>query len=166
MVINSIYLDVVPQEGIYLFIKLCLHVLLNLPLLCQIVTVELCALLEYRIYPGNGKLMIHLDGKPIWLGTSKSLTIQCKKAEKLVWTQAWINPYRSSCHFERIEGSKSHEQGQIWYGTEIKARASVSKSSQAHGRKRKSSLSTRSMAFFSILQFHAFYYVRKFRSKY
>merc|ERR1712151_911849 len=49
------------------------------------------ALSEYRIYPGNGKLMIRRDGKPIWLGSSKafSLTIQRKKAAKLVWTQAW-----------------------------------------------------------------------------
>ena len=55
------------------------------------VTAELCALSEYRIYPGNGKLMIRRDGKPIWLGSSKafSLTIQRKKAAKLVWTQAW-----------------------------------------------------------------------------
>lgn len=52
---------------------------------------ELCALSEYRIYPGNGKLMIRRDGKPIWLGSSKahSLTLQRKKAAKLVWTQAW-----------------------------------------------------------------------------
>jgi large subunit ribosomal protein L24e len=55
------------------------------------IAAELCALSEYRIYPGNGKLMIRRDGKPIWLGTSKafSLTIQRKKAAKLVWTQAW-----------------------------------------------------------------------------
>jgi len=35
--------------------------------------------------------MIRRDGKPIWLGSSKafSLTIQRKKAAKLVWTQAW-----------------------------------------------------------------------------
>lgn len=35
--------------------------------------------------------MIRRDGKPIWLGTSKahSLTVQRKKAAKLVWTQAW-----------------------------------------------------------------------------
>ena len=35
--------------------------------------------------------MIRRDGKPIWLGTSKaySLTMQRKKAAKLVWTQAW-----------------------------------------------------------------------------
>ena len=35
--------------------------------------------------------MIRRDGKPLWLGTSKafSLTIQRKKAAKLVWTQAW-----------------------------------------------------------------------------
>jgi large subunit ribosomal protein L24e len=54
-------------------------------------TAELCALSEYRIYPGNGKLMIRRDGRPVWLGTSKafSLTIQRKKAAKLVWTQAW-----------------------------------------------------------------------------
>jgi large subunit ribosomal protein L24e len=54
-------------------------------------TAELCALSEYRIYPGNGKLMIRRDGKPIFLGSSKaySLTIQRKKAAKLVWTQAW-----------------------------------------------------------------------------
>jgi large subunit ribosomal protein L24e len=52
---------------------------------------ELCALSEYRIYPGNGRLMVRRDGKPVWLGTSKaySLTIQRKKAAKLVWTQAW-----------------------------------------------------------------------------
>merc|ERR1712176_1029887 len=52
---------------------------------------ELCALSEYRIYPGNGKLMIRRDGKPIWMGSSKaySLTMQRKKAAKLVWTQAW-----------------------------------------------------------------------------
>ncbi len=58
---------------------------------CFRLVAELCALSEYRIYPGNGKLMIRRDGKPIWLGTSKaySLTIQRKKAAKLVWTQAW-----------------------------------------------------------------------------
>lgn len=35
--------------------------------------------------------MIRRDGRPIWLGSSKafSLTIQRKKAAKLVWTQAW-----------------------------------------------------------------------------
>lgn len=35
--------------------------------------------------------MIRRDGKPLWMGTSKafSLTIQRKKAAKLVWTQAW-----------------------------------------------------------------------------
>merc|ERR1712232_1473912 len=55
------------------------------------IATELCALSEYRIYPGNGKLMIRRNGKPIWLGTSKaySLTLQRKKAAKLVWTQAW-----------------------------------------------------------------------------
>jgi len=35
--------------------------------------------------------MIRRDGKPVFLGTSKSfsLTLQRKKAAKLVWTQAW-----------------------------------------------------------------------------
>ena len=35
--------------------------------------------------------MIRRDGKPIWLGSAKahSLTLQRKKAAKLVWTQAW-----------------------------------------------------------------------------
>ena len=35
--------------------------------------------------------MIRRDGKPLWMGSSKafSLTIQRKKAAKLVWTQAW-----------------------------------------------------------------------------
>ena len=35
--------------------------------------------------------MIRRDGRPIWLGSSKahSLTLQRKKAAKLVWTQAW-----------------------------------------------------------------------------
>mmetsp|Transcript_22488 Transcript_22488/g.63721 ORF Transcript_22488/g.63721 Transcript_22488/m.63721 type:complete len:156 (-) Transcript_22488:122-589(-) len=57
----------------------------------MVIATELCALSEYRIYPGNGRLMIRRDGKPIWLGTHKafSLTIQRKKAAKLVWTQAW-----------------------------------------------------------------------------
>ena len=54
-------------------------------------TAELCALSEYRIYPGNGRLYIRRDGKPIFMGSSKaySLTIQRKKPAKLVWTQAW-----------------------------------------------------------------------------
>eukprot|EP00526_Cylindrotheca_closterium_P024619 CAMPEP_0113658160 /NCGR_PEP_ID=MMETSP0017_2-20120614/31529_1 /TAXON_ID=2856 /ORGANISM="Cylindrotheca closterium" /LENGTH=153 /DNA_ID=CAMNT_0000572331 /DNA_START=54 /DNA_END=515 /DNA_ORIENTATION=+ /assembly_acc=CAM_ASM_000147 len=57
----------------------------------MVIATEICALSEYRIYPGNGKLMIRRDGKPIWLGTAKahSLTLQRKKAAKLVWTQAW-----------------------------------------------------------------------------
>lgn len=52
---------------------------------------QLCALSEYRIYPGNGKLFIRRDGKPIMFGSSKafSLTMQRKKPAKLVWTQAW-----------------------------------------------------------------------------
>jgi large subunit ribosomal protein L24e len=59
--------------------------------LFSISTAELCALSEYRIYPGNGKLFIRRDGKPVFLGSSKaySLTLQRKKPAKLVWTQAW-----------------------------------------------------------------------------
>ena len=54
-------------------------------------TAELCALSEYRIYPGNGSLFIRRDGKPVFVGSSKaySLTQQRKKPAKLVWTQAW-----------------------------------------------------------------------------
>lgn len=46
---------------------------------------------EHRIYPGNGKLFIRRDGKPVFLGSSKaySLTLQRKKPSKLVWTQVW-----------------------------------------------------------------------------
>mmetsp|Transcript_5554 Transcript_5554/g.6417 ORF Transcript_5554/g.6417 Transcript_5554/m.6417 type:complete len:148 (+) Transcript_5554:91-534(+) len=57
----------------------------------MVIATELCALSEYRIYPGNGSLFIRRDGKPIFLGTSKaySLTLQRKKPAKLVWTQAW-----------------------------------------------------------------------------
>eukprot|EP00978_Attheya_sp_CCMP212_P047970 scaffold455812_cov51-Attheya_sp.AAC.1 len=58
---------------------------------CVYFVAELCALSEYRIYPGNGKLMIRRDGKPVFVGSSKafSLTMQRKKPAKLVWTQAW-----------------------------------------------------------------------------
>eukprot|EP00594_Rhizosolenia_setigera_P007564 CAMPEP_0178953578 /NCGR_PEP_ID=MMETSP0789-20121207/8496_1 /TAXON_ID=3005 /ORGANISM="Rhizosolenia setigera, Strain CCMP 1694" /LENGTH=153 /DNA_ID=CAMNT_0020634851 /DNA_START=175 /DNA_END=636 /DNA_ORIENTATION=- len=57
----------------------------------MVIATELCALSEYRIYPGNGQLMIRRDSKPVWLGSSKakSLTLQRKKPAKLVWTQAW-----------------------------------------------------------------------------
>jgi len=43
------------------------------------------------VYPGNGKLFIRRDGKPMFFGSSKaySLTMQRKKPAKLVWTQAW-----------------------------------------------------------------------------
>merc|ERR1711953_78252 len=49
----------------------------------MVIATKLCALSEYRIYPGNGKLL--------FLGSSKaySLTLQRKKPAKLVWTQAW-----------------------------------------------------------------------------
>uniref|UniRef100_A0A7R9WJE8 Large ribosomal subunit protein eL24-related N-terminal domain-containing protein n=1 Tax=Pseudictyota dubia TaxID=2749911 RepID=A0A7R9WJE8_9STRA len=57
----------------------------------MVIATELCALSEYRIYPGNGKLFIRRDGRPMFFGTSKaySLTMQRKKPAKLVWTQAW-----------------------------------------------------------------------------
>jgi large subunit ribosomal protein L24e len=57
----------------------------------MVISTELCALSEYRVYPGHGVLMIRRDGKPIFLGSSKaySLTLQRKKAAKLKWTQAW-----------------------------------------------------------------------------
>merc|ERR1711920_591773 len=57
----------------------------------MVINTELCALSEYRIYPGNGRQFIRRDGKPIFLGSSKaySLTLQRKKPAKLVWTQAW-----------------------------------------------------------------------------
>lgn len=74
----------------HMFVCLFVYFLLS-PSFYHYYLAELCALSEYRIYPGNGKLMIRRDGKPIWLGSSKahSLTIQRKKAAKLVWTQAW-----------------------------------------------------------------------------
>ncbi|KAI2500865.1 Ribosomal protein L24e [Fragilaria crotonensis] len=52
----------------------------------MVIATELCALSEYRIYPGNGKLMIRRDGKPVFLGTSKSfsLTMQRKKGRQIV----------------------------------------------------------------------------------
>mmetsp|Transcript_39958 Transcript_39958/g.93793 ORF Transcript_39958/g.93793 Transcript_39958/m.93793 type:complete len:158 (-) Transcript_39958:47-520(-) len=57
----------------------------------MVIATELCALSEYKIYPGNGKLFIRRDGRPVFLGSSKaySLTLQRKKPAKLVWTQAW-----------------------------------------------------------------------------
>ncbi len=60
-------------------------------LLSLVISAELCAMSEYRIWPGTGKLFIRRDGKPIFLGSSKahSLTLQRKKPAKLVWTQAW-----------------------------------------------------------------------------
>ena len=57
----------------------------------MVIATELCALSEYRIWPGFGKLFIRRDGRPVYLGSSKaqSLTFQRKKPAKLVWTQAW-----------------------------------------------------------------------------
>ena len=68
--------------------------LISLPVVCiffSFIVAELCALSEFRIYPGTGKLFVRRDGKPIFLGSSKaySMTLQRKKPAKLVWTQAW-----------------------------------------------------------------------------
>jgi large subunit ribosomal protein L24e len=75
---------------------------------------ELCALSEYRIYPGNGKLMIRRDGKPIWLGSSKafSLTVQRKKAAKLVWTQAWRRLHKKGLS-ETTTKKRSRRAGKV-----------------------------------------------------
>lgn len=75
---------------------------------------ELCALSEYRIYPGNGKLFIRRDGKPIWLGSSKaeSLTVQRKKAAKLVWTQAWRRLHKKGLS-ETTQKKKSRRTGKV-----------------------------------------------------
>lgn len=63
----------------------------SLSLFLFLLLAELCALSDYRIYPGNGKQFIRRDGKAVWLGSSKaySLTLQRKKPYKLTWTQAW-----------------------------------------------------------------------------
>jgi len=57
----------------------------------MVIATELCAVSEYRIYPGHGIYTIRRDGKPIWVGGSKtfSLMLQRKKPAKLRWTQAW-----------------------------------------------------------------------------
>ena len=80
----------------------------------SIFSAELCALSEYRIYPGNGKLMIRRDGKPIWLGTSKaySLTIQRKKSAKLVWTQAWRRLHKKGLT-ETTTKKRSRKTGKV-----------------------------------------------------
>jgi large subunit ribosomal protein L24e len=74
----------------------------------------LCALSEYRIYPGNGKLLIRRDGKPLWLGSSKaqSLTLQRKKAAKLVWTQAWRRLHKKGLN-ETTAKKRSRKAGKV-----------------------------------------------------
>jgi large subunit ribosomal protein L24e len=74
----------------------------------------LCALSEYRIYPGNGKLLIRRDGKPLWLGSSKaqSLTLQRKKAAKLVWTQAWRRLHKKGLN-EQATKKRSRRAGKV-----------------------------------------------------
>jgi large subunit ribosomal protein L24e len=57
----------------------------------MVVKTELCAISEYRIYPGHGIRFIRRDGQPVILGSSKakSMMQQRKKPAKLMWTQAW-----------------------------------------------------------------------------
>merc|ERR1712086_610657 len=72
----------------------------------MVISTELCALSEYRIYPGNGKLM--------WLGTSKaySLTLQRKKPAKLVWTQAWRRLHKKGLS-EAAARKKSRKRSKV-----------------------------------------------------
>jgi large subunit ribosomal protein L24e len=58
--------------------------------------------------------MIRRDGKPIWLGTSKaeSLTLQRKKAAKLVWTQAWRRLHKKGLQ-ETTAKKRSRRTGKI-----------------------------------------------------
>jgi large subunit ribosomal protein L24e len=58
--------------------------------------------------------MIRRDGKPIWLGTSKafSLTIQRKKAVKLVWTQAWRRLHKKGLT-DTVAKKRSRRAGKV-----------------------------------------------------
>jgi large subunit ribosomal protein L24e len=58
--------------------------------------------------------MIRRDGKPLWLGTSKaeSLTLQRKKAAKLVWTQAWRRLHKKGLQ-ETAAKKRSRRAGKI-----------------------------------------------------
>lgn len=58
--------------------------------------------------------MIRRDGKPIWLGTSKahSLTLQRKKAAKLVWTQAWRRLHKKGLQ-ETAAKKRSRKAGKV-----------------------------------------------------
>jgi len=80
----------------------------------MVIATELCALSEYKIYPGNGKMFIRRDGKPVFLGSSKaySLTLQRKKPAKLVWTQAWRRLHKKVLS-ETTARKKSRERSQV-----------------------------------------------------
>lgn len=58
--------------------------------------------------------MIRRDGKPVWLGSSKaySLTIQRKKAAKLVWTQAWRRLHKKGLN-ETSSKKRTRRAGKI-----------------------------------------------------
>lgn len=58
--------------------------------------------------------MIRRDGKPIWLGSSKaySLTIQRKKAAKLVWTQAWRRLHKKGLQ-ETVTKKRNRRAGKV-----------------------------------------------------
>jgi large subunit ribosomal protein L24e len=58
--------------------------------------------------------MIRRDGKPLWLGSSKaySLTIQRKKAAKLVWTQAWRRLHKKGLT-ENIAKKRNRRAGKV-----------------------------------------------------
>lgn len=58
--------------------------------------------------------MIRRDGRPVWLGSSKaySLTIQRKKAAKLVWTQAWRRLHKKGITEAAAKKSK-RRQGKV-----------------------------------------------------
>lgn len=58
--------------------------------------------------------MIRRDGKPLWLGTSKahSLTLQRKKAAKLVWTQAWRRLHKKGLS-ETTTKKRSRRTGKV-----------------------------------------------------
>jgi len=80
----------------------------------MVIATELCALSEYKIYPGNGKMFIRRDGKPVFLGSSKaySLTLQRKKPAKLVWTQAWRRLHKKGLS-ETTARKKSRKRSKV-----------------------------------------------------
>jgi len=80
----------------------------------MVIAIELCALSEYKTYPGNGKMSIGCDGRPVFLGSSKaySLTLQRKKPAKLVWTQAWRRLHKKGLS-ETTARKKSRKRSKV-----------------------------------------------------